>query len=319
MIAAAGPEDVAADRFTVVLGELHLAMNTTENRLFVERHPDPARLLAASEHDHGDRRMISVPTKLLPQVNSRMYPPALLSQRFGYWCLHDDSGGAAGPVIPAAALEVHRDGGELVVRSRGGGGTFDLLELLGEQLTGAVLNAFRPLPPAAHQPRITIDRLVIHRETWRFPAVGLAWAWAKQPAHRFRSAQRWRAAHDLPQTVFYRVPTERKPIFLDFASPLLVDRFAKAVRQAAGTPGPAVAAAPVAAAPVAAAPITAKPAAARPAGGDVTVSEMLPGLDELWLPDRTGNRYTSELRLVLVGPAPSPGGRSACRTAAGTP
>jgi hypothetical protein len=31
-----------------------------------------------------------------------------------------------------------------------------------------------------------------------------------------------------------------------------------------------------------------------------TVSEMLPGLGELWLPDAAGQRYTSEFRLVAV-------------------
>ncbi|HEX6344830.1 lantibiotic dehydratase [Umezawaea sp.] len=272
MIAADGLDALRRGEFTVVLGELHLATNTTESRMFVERHPDRAALLAASEQDHAGRRIYSVPTKDWPQVNSRVYPAALLSERFRYWCLHDDDSGAPGPVVPSAALEVHREAGRLVVRSRRGDGDFDLLELLGEQLSAAVVDAFRPLPPAPHRPRISIDRLVLARETWSFPPAEIGWATAKQPVDRFRGAQRWRAEHGLPRLAFYRVRGERKPIFLDFTSGPLVDRFAKAVRQAGGLPRPE----------------------------PVTVAEMLPDLSQNWLEDATGAGYTSELRMVLV-------------------
>ncbi|PRY36946.1 lantibiotic dehydratase [Umezawaea tangerina] len=272
MIAADGPNALRRGDFTVVLGELHLATNTVESRLFVERHPDRVRLLAASARDHADRRIYSVPTKDWPQVNSRVYPAALLSERFYYWCLHDDNSGAPGPVMPSAALEVHREAGRLVVRSRRGDGEFDLLEVLGEQLSAAVVDAFRPLPPAPHRPRVSIDRLVLARRTWSFPPAEIGWATAKQPVDRFRAAQRWRTEQDLPRLAFYKVRGERKPIFLDFAASLLVDRFAKAVRQAGDQLEPA----------------------------PVTVSEMLPDLSQNWLVDATGAGYTSELRLVLV-------------------
>ncbi|WNV87677.1 lantibiotic dehydratase [Umezawaea sp. Da 62-37] len=272
LIAADGPDGLRRGEFTVVLGELHLATNTVESRLFVERHPDRTALLAASAKDHEDRRIYSVPTKDWPQVNSRVYPAALLSGRFRYWCLHDDDTGAPGPVMPSSALEVHREDERLVVRSLRGDGEFDLLEVLGEQLSAAVVDAFQPLPPAPHRPRISIDRLVLARETWSFPPSEIDWATAKQPADRFRAAQRWRVARGLPRLAFYKVRGERKPIFVDFTASLLVDRFAKAVRQAGDQPGPA----------------------------PVVISEMLPDLWHNWLVDATGAGYTSELRLVLV-------------------
>ena len=34
--------------------------------------------------------------------------------------------------------------------------------------------------------------------------------------------------------------------------------------------------------------------------GKVTISEMLPGPDATWLPDKDGQRYTSELRIIAV-------------------
>ena len=41
-------------------------------------------------------------------------------------------------------------------------------------------------------------------------------------------------------------------------------------------------------------------AAKADAEAQINVSEMMPGHDELWLPDAQGNRYTCELRTVVV-------------------
>ena len=39
------------------------------------------------------------------------------------------------------------------------------------------------------------------------------------------------------------------------------------------------------------------------AGLMISVSEMIPRLDQTWLPDAEGQRYTSELRIVAVDQA----------------
>jgi hypothetical protein len=69
--------------------------------------------------------------------------------------------------------------------------------------------------------------------------------------------------------VFYRVPVELKPTAADFRSIVLVNLLAKHIRQthAAGHT-------------------------------QYTVTEMLPDLDQLWLTDRHGQHYSSELRFV---------------------
>jgi len=69
--------------------------------------------------------------------------------------------------------------------------------------------------------------------------------------------------------VFVRVPTELKPIYVDFASDLAVDLLR----------------------------------AMCPEPTDVTASEMYPPPSGLWLNDREGRRYVSELRLIAVDPA----------------
>lgn len=101
MIAASDIDAINRDEFFLVLGELHLAVNTLENRCVVEQHPDPGRLLAAAEADHGTRRVVPVPSKQSSLVNSRTYPPALLSSKYTYWCTQPDITGAPARVRPA--------------------------------------------------------------------------------------------------------------------------------------------------------------------------------------------------------------------------
>ncbi|MEY9933121.1 hypothetical protein ABH926_007774 [Catenulispora sp. GP43] len=279
LFAAADAAALADGDFTCVLGELHLAVNSLESRSYVEQHPDPARLLAASEADHGDRRILCAPPKTSRLVTSRVMPPsALLSDRFTYWSWSPDpeSMAAPGRRLPGAGITVREAGGELVVEA--GGAEHDLLEMLGEILSGVVVNAFQPFPAAGHRPRVTVDRVVVARECWVFTASALRWAFLKDERERFEQAGLWRAANDIPELVFFRTPLEGKPIAVDFRSAALVGIWAKAVRAAAAD--------------------TTTENSAR-----ITVTEMLPGPDDLWLTDADGARYTSEFRFVATRPA----------------
>jgi hypothetical protein len=273
MIAAASPADVQHGNFLLVLGELHLANNTLEGRCFIEQHPDPARLIAAEQADHGARRIVAIPAKGFRYVTSRTSPPsALLGPGQLYWSSAAiDSLDPADPaaIMPGAAMTVTRRGGDLVVQVRPSGTELDFFEVIGDLMSGIATNAFRPVAPAAHQPRITIDRLVLSREQWAFQVADSGWAFTKNEQERYRLARRWRHEHQLPERVFFRVPTEAKPVAADFRSIALINLFAKHIRQtkAAGHAG-------------------------------YTVTEMLPDLDQLWLADRAGRRYTSELRFV---------------------
>jgi hypothetical protein len=132
-----------------------------------------------------------------------------------------------------------------------------------------VVDALQPVARAAHRPRITIDKLVLSREQWVFQVADSAWAFAKDEPERYYLARRWRQEHHLPERVFYRVPVEVKPTAADFRSIVLVNLFAKHVRQTQ-------------------------------AAGHIeyTVTEMLPDLDQLWLTDHHGKHYSSELRIV---------------------
>jgi hypothetical protein len=122
-------------------------------------------------------------------------------------------------------------------------------------------------------PRVTIDDLVVSRETWRLPATEPAFAGTTDESARYLQARGWAAGHGLPRHVFCRFTGERKPIYADLTSLASIDLVARALRRAR-----------------------------RHAGADamVTVGEMLPAPDQTWLTDAQGQHYTSELRVVAV-------------------
>jgi hypothetical protein len=273
MIAAASPGEVERGNFLLVLGEIHLATNTLDGRLWVEQHPDPARLIAAEQADRGPRRIVLIQAKDHPNVTSRLSPPsAILGPGQLYWSAAvTDSFDPpeSDTVMPGPAMTVTRRGEDLVVQLAPSNTELDFFEVIGDLMSGVVTDAFQPAAPAAHRPRVTIDRFVLSREQWTFQVADSGWAFAKDEQERYRLARRWRQDHQLPERVFYRVPVELKPTAADFRSIVLVNLFAKHVRQtqAAGH-------------------------------GEYTVTEMLPDLDQLWLTDRHGRPYSSELRII---------------------
>ena len=273
MIAAASAADVECGNFLLVLGEIHTATNTLDSRLFVEQHPDPARLIAAEQADRGPRRIVSIQAKDHPNLNSRTSPPsAVLGPGQLYWssAITDSfDPPESDTVMPVAAMTVARRGEDLVVQLMPSGTELDFFEVIGDIMVGVVVDAFQPTAPAAHRPRITIDRFVLSREQWVFQVADSGWAFAKDEQERYYLARRWRQDHQLPERVFYRVPVELKPTAADFRSIVLVNLFAKHIRQtqAAGHT-------------------------------EYTVTEMLPDLGQLWLADRQGRRYSSELRII---------------------
>jgi hypothetical protein len=173
--------------------------------------------------------------------------------------------------VLGADATVERREGRLVVRLPDGA-VFDVLDVFSHVLTTLVMDLCRILPEADHSPRVTVDKLVLARESWRFAAGELAFATEKDEARRFVRARRWRDDGELPRFVFVVSPTEPRPFFVDFDSPVYVNIFAKAVRR-----------------------LAAKDPQAR-----LTITEMLPTPEQTWLTDDQGNGYTAELRFVAL-------------------
>jgi hypothetical protein len=275
MIAAPSVEAVNEGRFLAVLGEVHIAINTLQARVFVEQSSDPAAMLAAEASDHHAGRLIGLPAKGSRGVTSRTHPSALLAPKFTYWVMHPDPTNRPGELIPAGALTVGTNESNELTVSHVDGREFRLSEVIGESLSWVAMNAFAPVAATAvsdgvwRRPRVTVDRLVIARESWRFRAGAADWARLRSGPQRFRAARRWRLDWDLPERAFYRIDTEDKPQFVDFTSVVLVDMLGREIRRLTGE-------------------------------GCLTLSEMLPDISETWLADKDGNRYTSEIRMVTV-------------------
>lgn len=256
----------------VVLGELHSGVNTIEGRLLVSQHPDPQRLRAAAAASGVDDRVIFVLPRDTPRASGRLARdercllPTYTYVVTGSPALQPPE---SATVVSLMDLSVRRLEDRLVVRDRHGA-EHAFAEVIGEPLCALFLNGFQPLADTPYRPRISVGPLVLGRESWTFTASDLGWSTDRDEARRYAQVRRWRAVHGLPERCFYRLPTERKPLAVDFTSLPLVNLFAKGVRGCATEQG------------------------------HLTVSEMLPDLDRLWLVDADGARYTAELRLVAV-------------------
>jgi surfactin synthase thioesterase subunit len=265
-------DDVARGEFTAVLGELHAAFLTCVSGFFVQFHPDPDALTAAAHRDLGHRTVPLYPTD---------YP--LLTARLGDVLLGPGDhrvGHAAAPVwdqeqlVSVSALTVSDVDGELLARD-GRGRSWSLVELFSEFLATHAVDAYKLVGSGGHTPRVTIDRLVVARETWRTTIGATGLAEVDRYADRYLAARRLRRGLDLPDRVFARVGTEIKPCYVDLTSPVSISAFCTMLRTARSGHGPDV---------------------------PVTLTELLPTPEQAWVPDAKGRRYFSELRLHVRDP-----------------
>lgn len=273
---ATDPDAVERGEFSFVLGELHAAWNAADSALFVLGHPDPDELLDHQRRDLPRQRVLPLFPLDWPRLTARTSSG-----------LRDDGdlqlGFVAAPgadrsrLLPTTALTVSDVDGELTVAAADGR-RWPLVEVCAELLGTLTVDAFKLMSVARHTPRVSVDRLVVARETWRRTAGELGFATVKDERRRYLAARRWRAELGLPERVFVSLGTEVKPFSVDLTSPIAVGVLATAVRSAVRDGGP---------------------------GTTVTVSEQLPGPEHAWVPDAAGRRYASELRLQVVDPVPA--------------
>jgi hypothetical protein len=276
MIAASGPEAIRRGEYQLVLGEFHVGTNNICNKLFVSQHPFPGELLSALDLDMSRPRLVPVPDKQI--FTSRDHTLLTTPKDFRLEYSRDISGIASERALPIGSLVVEDAPEGLIVRSRDGRLRFDLIEAFADLLSERVSNHFKMLPPGDYAPRISIGRLVVNREAWRFSPAEMPFASEKDEAFRFLEARRWARAHRIPRFVFVKSPAEEKPFYIDFDSPVLINLFARVITQSAER----------------------QASEEGRANASITVTEMLPTPGQAWLPDAEGNLYTSELRIVAV-------------------
>jgi surfactin synthase thioesterase subunit len=270
-ICAAGPEALARGEFVVVLGELHAAWASFDCDVFTPAHPDPERLRAALTEDLGPRRVRPLYPLDWPRRTSRV-AESLAGPTDVRLAFAPAPGAGPERVLATTALEVSEVDDELVAVDTAGR-RWPLVEVFSQLVAVHAVDAFKLTTPAPHTPRITVDRLVVGRETWRTTAGATGLAGPTGERERYLAVRRWRLDLGLPEAVFVKLGTETKPYFADLTSPHFAALLCTTVRTAVAEGGPDV---------------------------PVVVSELLPGPDQAWVPDAAGRRYVSELRLHIV-------------------
>jgi hypothetical protein len=266
MLDASSPESVRAGEWTAVMGEMHIAFNSLDQALFIAQHPAPDELLRGMERDIPEPRILLVPSKEWPKLTLRTSRSLVSPKDFFFETGFDGAGEPSDRVLRLADLVLLEDGdGELVVRAGDGRVDVEIVDFLGDILSLVALSTFKLLPPAPRSPRVTIDRLVVSRETWRFAPAELGFAGAKTELDTFLGARRWARSNALPRFVYVKVTNEVKPVYIDLESPTFLSILARL---------------------------------ARSAEEEIVVTEMLPSLDRIWLPGPSGERYTCELRVI---------------------
>lgn len=272
-ICAESTEAINRGDFTVVLSELHAAWPSASSGMFVAGHPDASALTAALTADLGRGRV----RPLLPTDWPR-YTPRMA---FALEDAHDIALGVtpapgADPerLLPISALSVSEVAGSLIATARDGR-SWPLPTIFAQLLSDVTVEAFKFANTAPHTPRITIDRMVVSRETWRTTVGESGLTRVGKPADGFLAARRWRLELGLPERAFIKIRTEVKPTYVDFSGPLYVASLLHMLRAAAARGGDEV---------------------------EVCITEMIPTPDQAWVPDAAGHRYLSELRLQVRDP-----------------
>jgi hypothetical protein len=177
-------------------------------------------------------------------------------------------------LVSVSALTVSDVDGELTARD-GRGRRWPLVELFGEFLGTFAADAYKLVGAAGHTPRVSIDRLVVARETWRTTIGDTGLSEVDRYADRYLAARRLGRALGLPDRVFAKIGTEIKPCYVDLTSPVSISAFCTMLRTARTEHGPGV---------------------------PVTLTELLPTPEQAWVPDAQGRHYYSELRLHIRDP-----------------
>ncbi|MER7418916.1 lantibiotic dehydratase [Micromonospora peucetia] len=272
-VGAADVDALNRGEFHLVLGELHPAMVPFDSAVFAPLHPDPAALRAGIDADLGPARLRLLPPEGFPRQTTRTtwHLRGPDDQQVG---IDTARGADVTGLVAASAVRVEPDADRLVAVLPDGA-RWPLVEVFANLLGALLLDSFKLLAPAPTTPRITIDRLVVARRTWRTTVAGSGLAGVTGEADRYLAVRRWRDRLGLPERVFVKVGTEVKPCYVDLTGPLYAQSLC-AMADAAARSAPDV---------------------------SLTVSELLPAPADAWVTDATGAGHVSELRLQITDPA----------------
>lgn len=272
MIAAAGEEAIRRGDYFFVMGELHVSVNTLSTSLFVNQHPRPQDLLDAVARDLGPFDIVPIWSNA-EILGSRTAFSLIPASNYQLEYAGDSFALDRSRALPVSAMVLDNEDGELIARTRDNTIRAKVIDVVGRLISAGTADCLRVIARRRHTPRISIDRLVIKRESWRFSAAELSFAQCANSAERFLQTRIWAQEQGIPRFIFFKVPMEKPPTYIDLNSPILVDIFTKMIRRTSNEVSPEAM---------------------------INISEMLPTTDQIWLADASNQKYTSEFRFVAV-------------------
>ncbi|MFE3450375.1 lantibiotic dehydratase [Nonomuraea sp. NPDC059194] len=273
-ICAESVEAIERGDYLVVLGEMHAAWPTFDCAVFTRAHPDLESLRAAMAADLGPHRIRPLYPLDWPRYTGRVSHSldGPTDRQLGWTAA---PGADPDRLLPTTSVLVFEEDGELVAQAPDGR-RWPLLEMFASLVSMHAVDGFKLTGAAhGHTPRISIDRMVVARQTWRTTVGATGLASVKGERDCFLAVRAWRQAMGLPERVFVKLSTEIKPTYVDLGSPLYASLLCAMLRRAGDE------------------------------SARLVVTEMLPAPEQAWLADAEGRRYFTELRLHATDPVPA--------------
>lgn len=244
----------------VVLGEIHPGIHPYGTMSAFHQHPDPDDLRRRIEAERTEERVL--PALHRPYTRSAhdsWHSPAdrHLLVRDGWGSWRDSE-----RTLRLGDLRAVRQGESFLITD--GSTNWNPVAFFERDLRIKTALAYAPFPVAgSHRPRRRIGPLIVCREAWRYSREELGFLDLRKAEESSAHAQRWAEEKGLPAQLFVRIASETKPFLWDRKSLLSTELMVHHCRNEAF----------------------------------VKLEEMLPNLNQAWLPNPDGPGLC-ELRLV---------------------
>lgn len=267
---ASGPEAISRGEFTAVLGELHACYASLDIPAIEWSVPEGS-VRGAINDVLRLRRLVPLFPESWRRNTGRVVPATSASQDrlLGFTRAVSVDRMQVWPMASLTVVE-GKAGLELVGPD---GEHMPLVAAWVIPISMVAADAFKVGLGGEHSPRLSIDRLVLFRETWRLNTDEIEIHTRARRANDHLVVRSWQRRNGLPDEVFVKFEHEVKPTYLHFGSVPLVASFLANIRRQR----------------------------TRPDGNHrVIISECLPRPQDSWLSDQKGNRYVSEVRLQMI-------------------
>lgn len=252
MLAAQSIQALNHGEFLIVLGETHPGVHTLSQPVAAPFCPFTKEIEQTVNKLFGRQRFMLADS---PGSYQRSHIDWPLIPNYAQIIL-PDGGGCVSTTqrYPVGRARVLITNARLTVEDIEGQFQEDLICVCSTELHHLLFDLAADIIPRYDTRRIIFNRTVYKRQTWQFNSD----AWPNTGNDEYSAFilwQLWQKKHELPRWVFIKCDSEPKPLFIDFENPLSLDVLATALKKS----------------------------------HLISVSEMLPTPDDLWMNDSRGS------------------------------